>query len=85
MYIFSPSQVWPHQQTPSSLMMQVPVQQHLGSSVMGAPLVKAGLAIGSSVICNLSVIELHGWVSQSAMLGCSARNPLSPYAVRPGL
>jgi hypothetical protein len=52
---------------------------------MGAPLVKAGLAIWSSVICNLSVIELYGWISQGAMLGCSARNPLSPYAVRPGL
>ena len=37
MHIFSPSQVWPHQQTPSSLMMKVPVPQHLGSSVIGAP------------------------------------------------
>jgi hypothetical protein len=46
---------------------------------------EAGLAIGSSVICNLSVIELHGWISQGAMFGSSARNPLSPYAVRPGL
>lgn len=23
----------------------------------------AGLAIGSSVICNVSVIKLHGWIS----------------------
>ena len=84
MHIFSPSQVWPHQQTPSSLMMQVPVPQHLGSSVMGAPFFKRGLAIGSSVICNLSVIEFHGWISQSPMLGRSARNPLSPHAERLG-
>jgi hypothetical protein len=52
---------------PSSLMMQVPVRQHLGSSVMGAPFFARGFAIGSSVICNLSVIELHGWISQSAL------------------
>jgi hypothetical protein len=52
---------------------------------MGAPFFNAGLAIGSSVICNLSVIELHGWISQGAMFGCSARNPLSPHAERLGL
>jgi hypothetical protein len=34
-HIFSPSQRWPHQHTPSALMMQVPVPQHLGSSDMG--------------------------------------------------
>jgi hypothetical protein len=34
-HIFSPSQRWPHQHTPSTLMMQVPVPQHLGSSDMG--------------------------------------------------
>ena len=30
-HIFSPSHFWPHQQTPSALMMHVPVPQHLGS------------------------------------------------------
>jgi hypothetical protein len=34
-HIFSPSQRWPHQHTPSALMMQVPVPQHRGSSDMG--------------------------------------------------
>ena len=63
MHIFSPSHVCPHQQTPSGLMMQVPVPQHLGSSVMVNPFFQHRLAIGSSVISNLSIIELHGWVS----------------------
>ena len=31
-HIFSPSHFWPHQHTPSSLMMQVPVPQQRGSS-----------------------------------------------------
>jgi hypothetical protein len=35
--IFSPSQTCPHQQIPSALMMQVPVPQHLGSSVIFFP------------------------------------------------
>jgi hypothetical protein len=30
---------------------------------MGAPFFKRGLAIGSSVICNLPVIEFHRWIS----------------------
>jgi hypothetical protein len=33
-HIFSPSQRWPHQHMPSALMMQVPVPQHLGSSLI---------------------------------------------------
>jgi hypothetical protein len=33
-HIFSPSHFCPHQHRPSSLMMHVPVPQHLGSSVI---------------------------------------------------
>jgi hypothetical protein len=53
---------------------------------MGAPFIhNAALAIGSSVICNLAIIELHGWISQGAVFGHSARNSHSPHAERLGL
>jgi len=67
-------------------MMQVPVPQHLGSSLIGAPYIhNAGLAIGSSVICNLAIIEFHGWISQGAVFGHPARNSFSPHTERLGL
>jgi hypothetical protein len=62
-------------------MMQVPVPQHLGSSLMVAPMgLNQVLAIGSSVIRDSAIIELHRRVSQSTMFGCSACDPLSPHA-----
>jgi hypothetical protein len=60
--IFSPSQRWPHQHTPSALMMQVPVPQHLGSSLIKVLQV---LAIASPMIGNGTVIEIHFGLAQT--------------------
>ena len=43
------------------------------------------LAIGSAVICNMAIIELHRRISQGAVFGHSARNPPSPQVERLGL
>jgi hypothetical protein len=55
-HIFSPSQRWPHQHVPSALMMQVPVPQHLGSSLIQ---VLHGSTVGATVVGNGVVIKPH--------------------------
>jgi hypothetical protein len=42
------------------------------------------LAIGSAVICNMAIIELHQRISQGAVFGHSARNSPSPQIERLG-
>ena len=80
--IFSPSQRWPHQHTPSALMMQVPVPQHLGSSLIK---VLQGLAVASPVIGNGTVIEIHFGASQGTVLGGAPLHACAPHAKRAGL
>jgi hypothetical protein len=74
-HIFSPSHCWPHQHTPSALMMQVPVPQHLGSSLIH---ILHGLTIGSAVVSNDMVVKLHVWASQGTVLGSAALHTHAP-------
>jgi len=49
--ILTPSHTCPHQQIPCALMMQVPVPQHLGSSVIFFPFKnKQSLTISAPVV-----------------------------------
>ena len=79
-HIFSPSHFWPHQQSPSSLMMQVPVPQHLKSSVMGFSWYLE-LTICPAVVCHQTVVKFHIWTSQSTVLGDSPFHALAPHQV----
>lgn len=58
-------------------MMQVPVPQHLGSLFMQLS-VLSDLAIGTTMVCNLSVSKTHVWTSEGAVLGHSPFHPLAP-------
>jgi hypothetical protein len=78
-HIFSPSHCWPHQHTPSALMMQVPVPQHLGSSVIEILQgLTVGLAIGTTVVGNDVVIKLHVGATQRPVFRGSATHAHAP-------
>jgi hypothetical protein len=78
-HIFSPSHCWPHQHRPSALMMQVPVPQHLGSSVIEIfQGLAVGLAIGTTVVSNGVVVKFHVRASQRTVFGGAPPHPHAP-------
>jgi hypothetical protein len=81
-HIFSPSQRWPHQHVPSALMMQVPVPQHLGSSLIQ---VLHGSTVGSAVVGNGVVIKLHVRASQRTVFGGATFHARAPQTKRAGV
>ena len=63
-------------------MMQVPVPQHLGSSLIG---VFQGLTISATVIGNSMIVKLHVGAAQCPVFGCAAFHALAPHPKRTGL
>ena len=78
-HFFAIPLLWPHQHRPSALMMQVPVPQHLGSSLIHVfQGLTVGLAIGTTVVGDGMVVKLHIGASQGAVLGGAALHAHAP-------
>jgi hypothetical protein len=67
---------------PSALMMQVPVPQHLGSSLIKG---FQNLTVGAAVVGYGVIVKLHVGASQRTVLGGTALHAHTPQTKRTGI